>query len=338
MEDAHTCMMSIKEDPGSQFFGVFDGHGGTKIAQYSCKHLPHRVCSRLEYKTGQVESAAKKAFLDLDKEMMTNAELANDFSGSTACCVLIRQNKLYCMNVGDSRAIASIKGLPLSLSYDHKPNNIGEQTRIVKAGGFVELNRVNGNLALSRALGDFSFKRNLKKQQDEQIVSALPDVTVHDINTDLEFVVVACDGIWDVLSNVEVVEFCRQRIANQMEPTKVCEELISRCLATECNQGGLGCDNMTVILICFTHAGDSYAHLAKRCSRPSNLLGGGGGNSSSSQNQARGGHPVANGASFNTSPLGITSLGSSSRTNPHLQPAGASSKLYLNGSRSSWKY
>ena len=95
---------------------------------------------------------------------------------------------------------------------------------------------------------------------------------------------------------------------------------------------------MTVILICFTHAGDSYAHLAKRCSRPSNLLGGGGGNSSSSQNQARGGHPVANGASFNTSPLGITSLGSSSRTNPHLQPAGASSKLYLNGSRSSWKY
>ena len=77
------------------------------------------------------------------------------------------------MNVGDSRAIASIKGLPLSLSYDHKPNNIGEQTRIVKAGGFVELNRVNGNLALSRALGDFSFKRNLKKQQDEQIVSGI---------------------------------------------------------------------------------------------------------------------------------------------------------------------
>ncbi|XP_075245417.1 putative protein phosphatase 2C T23F11.1 [Convolutriloba macropyga] len=340
MEDAHTCMMSLKEDPGSQFFGVFDGHGGAKIAHYACKHLPHRICSRLEYKTGQVESASKKAFLELDKEMMTNAELANDFSGTTACCVLIRQNKLYCINAGDSRAIASIKGHPLSLSYDHKPNNIGEQTRIVKAGGFVELNRVNGNLALSRALGDFSFKRNLKKQQDEQVVSAMPDVTVHDINTDLEFVLIACDGIWDVLSNVEVVEFCRHRIANQMEPTKVCEELISRCLATECNQGGVGCDNMTVILVCFTH-GDTYSHLAKRCSRPSNLMFS---PSSSSSPQTR-----PNGASFNTSsssttgPLGISGLGATSRANPHLHPPPTStaphSKLYMNNSyKSSWKY
>ena len=252
------------------------------------------------------------------------------------------------MNVGDSRAIASIKGHPVSLSYDHKPNNIGEQTRIIKAGGFVELNRVNGNLALSRALGDFSFKRNLKKQQDEQVVTglstskhaqtallneirifqictAVPDVTVHDINTDLEFVVVACDGIWDVLSNIEVVEFCRQRVANHMEPSKICEELISRCLATECNQGGVGCDNMTVILICFLH-GESFSHLAKKCSRPSNLMNRNG--------------PIANGASMNTAAYTGFTLPTNHRYPP---PGGANtSKLFMNssqyGSKSNWRY
>jgi len=78
-----------------------------------------------------------------------------------------------------------------------------------------------GNLALSRALGDFIFKRNADKQPEEQVVSALPDVTVKAINEDWEFVLIACDGIWDVLSNEEVLKFVRTRIAQQMPPETV---------------------------------------------------------------------------------------------------------------------
>lgn len=74
-------------------------------------------------------------------------------------------------NVGDSRAIACIAGHVSPLSFDHKPSNEDEAKRINAAGGWVELNRVNGNLALSRALGDFVFKKNEKKRPEEQIVT-----------------------------------------------------------------------------------------------------------------------------------------------------------------------
>lgn len=70
----------------------------------------------------------------------------------------------------------------------------GEKARITAAGGFVDFGRVNGNLALSRALGDFEFKKSHQLAPEQQIVTAYPDVTIHDISEDDEFVVVACDG------------------------------------------------------------------------------------------------------------------------------------------------
>ena len=124
-------------------------------------------------------------------------------------------------NVGDSRSIACYGGQVETLSNDHKPSNESEAKRIVAAGGWVEFNRVNGNLALSRALGDFVFKRNEKKSAEEQIVTAYPDVIVKDIREDLEFIILACDGIWDVMTNEEVVQFVRVRIAAKMEPQLV---------------------------------------------------------------------------------------------------------------------
>jgi protein phosphatase 2C family protein 2/3 len=123
--------------------------------------------------------------------------------------------------VGDSRAIASVRGRVQNLSFDHKPNNELESKRIVAAGGWVEFNRVNGNLALSRALGDFVFKKNESKKAEEQIVTAFPDVEVKELTKDHEFVLLACDGIWDVLSNEEVLEFVRNRIAQNIPPETV---------------------------------------------------------------------------------------------------------------------
>lgn len=75
--------------------------------------------------------------------------------------------------MGDSRAIASVSGRVEPLSYDHKPSNYEEKKRIVAAGGWVEYNRVNGNLALSRALGDFIFKKNQRVSPEEQIVTGM---------------------------------------------------------------------------------------------------------------------------------------------------------------------
>ena len=96
-----------------------------------------------------------------------------------------------------------------------------ESKRIKEAGGWVAFNRVNGSLALSRALGDFVYKQNNEKKPEEQIVTAYPDVEVFELTSDHEFVVLACDGIWDVLSNEEVLDFVRQRIAEKKTPDTV---------------------------------------------------------------------------------------------------------------------
>jgi len=178
--------------------------------------------------------------------------------------VLIRERRLYCANAGDSRAIACVSGMVHALSVDHKPNDEAETKRILAGGGWVEFNRVNGNLALSRALGDFIYKKNSHKGPEEQIVTANPDVEVRDITEDWEFVLLACDGIWDVMTSSEVGQFVRRRIGDGLEPEAICEELMNNCLAPDSNSNGLGGDNMTVILVCLLH-NKSYEDLVVRC-------------------------------------------------------------------------
>lgn len=103
--------------------------------------------------------------------MLNDESLKEQMAGTTAITVLIKDDKLFCANAGDSRAIGCKNGEVESLSFDHKPNNPDEMDRIYRAGGWVELNRVNGNLALSRALGDFVFKKNKQKSAEQQIVT-----------------------------------------------------------------------------------------------------------------------------------------------------------------------
>ncbi|XP_031549872.1 probable protein phosphatase 2C T23F11.1 [Actinia tenebrosa] len=264
MEDAHTEILSLREDKTAAFFGVYDGHGGARVAQYVGKHLQYKILSQPAWAKGNIAEAIKQGFLKCDTDMLKDEQMKDEMAGTTANVVIIKNNKIYCGNVGDSRALASRRGAVDQLSYDHKPSNEEETRRIIAAGGWVEFNRVNGNLALSRALGDFCFKKNDKKTPEEQIVTALPDVLVKDITPEHEFIILACDGIWDVLSNQEVVDFVRSRIAQRMEPEVICEELLTRCLAPDCQMGGLGCDNMTVILVCLLH-GRTYEELCEKC-------------------------------------------------------------------------
>ncbi|CAD7082370.1 unnamed protein product [Hermetia illucens] len=268
MEDSHTHILSLPDDPGTAFFGVYDGHGGASVAQYAGKNLHKFIVKRPEYKTN-IEVAMKQAFLDIDDAMVYDEACADQMAGSTAVVVLVKDNRLYCANAGDSRAIACVNGEVQSLSIDHKPNNEEESKRINDGGGWVEFNRVNGNLALSRALGDFVFKRNALKKPEEQIVTAYPDVQTREITEDWEFIVLACDGIWDVMSNEDVAEFCRKRIGMGLYPEEICEELMTHCLAPDYQMGGLGGDNMTVVLVCFLH-GKTYDDLIARTSKTTN--------------------------------------------------------------------
>ena len=143
----------------------------------------------------------------------------------------------------------------------------GEKARISAAGGFVDFGRVNGNLALSRAIGDFEFKKGADLSPEQQIVTAFPDVIKHTITDDDEFLVIACDGtylmagrcleyqlimvigIWDCQSSQAVIEFVRRGIAAKQELSKISENMMDNCLASNSETGGVGCDNMTMIVI-----------------------------------------------------------------------------------------
>lgn len=112
-----------------------------------------------------------------------------------------------CANVGDSRCVLGNQINTITLTEDHKPELPEEKERIVAAGGFVKFNRVNGELAMSRAIGDFRYKLNPELPVQEHQVIAVPDIAIHERTLEDEVAVLACDGVWDVLSNEEVVDF-----------------------------------------------------------------------------------------------------------------------------------
>lgn len=186
---------------------------------------------------------------------MDGKEEPGSDSGTTAVVALIRGKQLIVANAGDSRCVVSERGKAVDMSYDHKPEDEVELARIKNAGGKVTMDgRVNGGLNLSRAIGDHFYKRNKALPPEEQMISAMPDVKVLTLNEDHDFMVIACDGIWNVLSSQEVVDFISERIKPDQNGkarvlSSIVEELLDHCLAPDTTGDGTGCDNMTCIII-----------------------------------------------------------------------------------------
>ncbi|KAK4590089.1 hypothetical protein RGQ29_020594 [Quercus rubra] len=197
-------------------------------------------------------------------------------SGSTACVAIIQNNQVVVANAGDSRCVMCKKGQAYNLSEDHKPDLELEKERILKAGGFIQFGRVNGSLNLARAIGDVEFKQNKSLPADRQIVTANPDIkTVCGIWTsavfvrigvelcdDDEFLVLACDGIWDCMTSQQLVDYVREQLKTESKLSAVCERVFDRCLAP--SAGGEGCDNMTMILVQFKKPVDLDASVGEK--------------------------------------------------------------------------
>jgi len=261
MEDSHATILDLQNceddskkkattiDTRLSFFGVYDGHGGDKVALFSGDNVHKILAKQAAFENGNFEQALKDGFLATDRAILQDSRYEDEVSGCTASAALITSDKIYVANAGDSRTVLGVKGRAKPLSYDHKPQNEGEKARITAAGGFVDFGRVNGNLALSRAIGDFEFKKSADLPPEQQIVTAFPDVVVHEISDDDEFLVVACDGIWDCQSSQAVVEFVRRGIAAKQDLHKICENMMDNCLASNSETGGVGCDNMTMVVV-----------------------------------------------------------------------------------------
>eukprot|EP01080_Neovahlkampfia_damariscottae_P012155 gene12155-5645_t len=239
MEDAHNAIgevdlknfdENVQKDTTLSFFGIYDGHSGSEAAHYLSKHLLNKVMKyQLDSKiTSSSELMAsdemiRKSYLETDSDLEKHCLQEGIFPGTTCCTVFVKRIgddiEIICPNVGDSRSVLCKMGETVPLSYDHKPTNENEKKRILASGGFVEFGRVNGTLAVSRAFGDISYKDNKKIKPEEQAVSAEPEINRVKLNlkdvqesSEYTFIIVACDGIWDVMRNEDAVEYVKKQL------------------------------------------------------------------------------------------------------------------------------
>mmetsp|Transcript_16714 Transcript_16714/g.32266 ORF Transcript_16714/g.32266 Transcript_16714/m.32266 type:complete len:446 (-) Transcript_16714:4-1341(-) len=232
------------EDVG--VFAVLDGHGGHVAAQVATVLLQDRLVglARTPQAMPDAASTEKKvqhAFLEADELLRDQLE---DKSGSTVVAAVITRPRpgqyvVRLAHCGDSRAVLCTSG-GLICTLDHKPGRQDEADRIRAAGGSVEHGplggplRVDGALAVSRALGDFHFK-SVNMDPAACKVTALPEVQVVEKCTDGDWLLLACDGVFDVMENEEVQEFISSRIQQEsngapVDGGKIMVELLRACL------------------------------------------------------------------------------------------------------------
>lgn len=210
MEDE--VVMEILQ-PDIACFAVLDGHGGQFCSHWGAEELPRRLRQTVSVESVSGADEARQVAQQLSKtirQMDADLRMCGRSAwacGSTLVVLLITRHSLTVANLGDSRAVLCRAGVALPLSRDHKPRSAAERQRILQAGGFIVDGRVNGDLSLSRALGDFRHKSIAHLPASKQPVSAEPEVRCTARLRSDHFVVLACDGVWDVMSSADVVAF-----------------------------------------------------------------------------------------------------------------------------------
>lgn len=222
MEDYVVSKFKQEKDKELGLFAIFDGHLGHDVASYLQNNLFDNILKQEDFWT-ETESAVKRAYLITDDKILEQSfELGR--GGSTAVtAILINGQKLVVANVGDSRAVLAKNGKPQQLSIDHEPSK--EKKIIESRGGFVsnipgDVPRVDGKLAVARAFGDKSLKMHLSSEPDVVVVEKVEEGT--------EFLILASDGIWKVMSNQEAVDCIRKTKDAQAAAKRLIEEAVAR--------------------------------------------------------------------------------------------------------------
>lgn len=218
------------------FFGVFDGHGGRKAAEYARDHLLDNVKFSL-WQGMSVEDSFKFAYLRTEYDFFETSPV-EETSGTTAVTVLIENStgKFWCANAGDSRAILSRKGEAIALSEDHRSTNTNEVERVQKLGGFIKNKRAMGRLECFRTIGDADV--------DSKIVTAEPEVKSGVIEDCDEFILLGCDGLYDVLSDSEIVQFVEDLRSQGISAKEIAQKLVDFSISDRYSK-----DNVTVVLV-----------------------------------------------------------------------------------------
>ncbi|KAL3609799.1 hypothetical protein D5086_000819 [Populus alba] len=246
MEDAVTMVLGVAvgESGSYDFFAVYDGHGGARVAN-ACRYRMHQLVAKEVEKGERVgggkgleywEKLMGACFEKMDEELVIHNEggggeveigkeaLSIKSMGSTAVVVMVGKEEVVVANCGDSRAVMCRGGLVVPLSHDHKPDRPDERERVEAAGGRIinwNGSRVQGVLATSRSIGDHYLK---------PFVISEPEVTVSERTESDEFVVIATDGLWDVVTNETACKVVKRLFDGQLK-RRLPDEFSGNCSA-----------------------------------------------------------------------------------------------------------
>eukprot|EP01106_Pelomyxa_sp_JSP_P013082 TRINITY_DN378_c0_g1_i7.p1 TRINITY_DN378_c0_g1~~TRINITY_DN378_c0_g1_i7.p1 ORF type:complete len:285 (-),score=72.07 TRINITY_DN378_c0_g1_i7:55-786(-) len=237
MQDSMAVVHDYGGVAGCLLAGVFDGHGGDEIAQFASRNFPAfmaRNLQRLRKKPNYIETSMRNSLNMLQEEVLKTDTQA----GSTAIVAFMTPSGLLTVaNIGDSRAVLSYQGTAVPLSVDHSPSNPVERGRVRTAGGYVAPDgRVNGELGLTRALGDTEY---------EGMVSSEPTFDKRQLNFGHQFLILACDGIWNVFSNEEAVSTVLNVLSRTNSPAEAATTLRDHAYLLDSR------DNLSVIVVQF---------------------------------------------------------------------------------------
>ncbi|KAL5571773.1 hypothetical protein UlMin_021370 [Ulmus minor] len=214
MEDGYGVLLDVMGDPKQAFFVVIDGHGGRAATDYVAENLGKNIVKAIQDdEEHRLEEAIRGGYLVTDNEFLNQGVS----SGACAASVLLKDGELVVANVGDCRVVMSRRGEAHALTNDHRLSRDDERLRIENSGGFVDCRngvwRVQGSLAVSRAIGDQHLK---------QWIISEPETKRLPLTSDCDFLIIASDGLWDKVDDQEAVDV----VVNESNSKKGCKKLV----------------------------------------------------------------------------------------------------------------
>jgi len=251
MEDEHQIINEEHSTGKVAFFGVYDGHAGKKAAEFLRDQL-HTSLYNNAHLESDPESALREAIMGAEAAFLARAKEEKLDDGSTLAVVLIIGNEIVTANVGDSEIVLCRGDKPLVLSTAHNMmKNTAEEQRVKDAGGVVFRSRLGHpyinpqliSIAVTRSIGDITFKDTDFTNGRPSGLIAMPDTRRVTLTTEDEFFLIGCDGLWDVMTHDEAVAFVKERLGRGVIPQKLSEHLVREAL----RRGSK--DNVTVLVV-----------------------------------------------------------------------------------------
>ncbi|KAE9123548.1 hypothetical protein PF005_g8184 [Phytophthora fragariae] len=295
MEDVCCCIPDfnahLKDDqPHHQkqsFYALFDGHSGVRAATFSNQRLIPYLTAHEAF-MADTRLAFEECFARIDEEFLAKAEEESLDDGTTAAVVLIRGNRLITANIGDSRAVVSIGGQALDIIEEQTPGREDERKRIESQGGWVKeerelqlsklhsmdlsdpeiqqraervvkwvtIYRVNGELAVSRAIGDIDYKGEALSKYEYwafpeghdrvfrgDLVISVPECQEIEITPEFDFLILACDGLWDTIKSKEAVKYVADRLNEGYSAKQASQSLANLAIRSGSS------DNVSVVIV-----------------------------------------------------------------------------------------